>query len=293
MAYELVRPEGEKEKEKKSTVVGGARGLKEQDPRDRKDWETPPWARVGTAEWHKAWMGDSDSGYLDAFNALHTKMKNTRDRYEDQKRQLPLRKEAMMKEKSRTAWNVLKFGFVIPVVMWVLTQISLEIGAKSGFVAAMYLGLKFASFPIILTSVFFFLPPSVRDYVNCRFRYNVLTHPTRHSKYRDEHHIVSFAEEEHFLNHNLQQIKDFEKRVKAEKLDQPAAGEDYVFLDEMSDRQKEVLREIEGLAEFKDCVARPGQERISAGYGWLIVGLGILMGIIVLMVIVAEIHLTS
>ena len=282
MAYELVKPEGEEGQEN----AGGV------DPRDRKDWDTPPWARVGTEAWHKAWMEDADSGYLDSFHTLQTKLKHTREQYLYQKSQIPVRKEAMRKEKNSAAWHVLLFGFVIPVAMWLLTQLFLELGTQSGFSATAYLVSKIATFPVLILSIFFALPPSARDYVNSRYRYNVLNNPARHSKFRDEHHIVSFAEEEHFLKHKLDKMKEFDERVKREKLDQAAAGEDFVFLDEMSEKQKQTLAELEKLAEFEDCQARPGDTRINAGYAWIIVGFGIMMGVAVIVVVLAGIRLT-
>ena len=280
MAYELVKPQGE---EGNNETV---------DPRDRKDWDKPSWAKVGTEDWHKQWMNDSDSGYLDAFHAKMAKMDHTYDQYKHQLSTLPTRKEELRKEKNNAWWNVIKFAFVIPVGWWVVTQMILEFSSEGSALEMAHLVAKILAIPIVVVCVFFLLPASGRDLVECQRRYNILNYHALHQRFRDNNNVVSFAEEEQFLHYQMKLIDEFRKKAKREKLDTTAAGEDYVFLDEMSDRQKEVLHEMDELAEFKDHQARSGDFRKKSGYEWIIIGFGILFGTLVLIVVFAGIRMS-
>ena len=277
MPYELVRQEGEEKNDKDRAA---------QDPRTRRDFDAPPWAKVGSEDWHKAWMSEADAGYLDTFNDLYTKMKITRSRYEEQLQSIPFRKRDLKKDRFRAGIMVLVFALIIPVVMWGISKGVLALYTDSTFGKLFYIAVKVISFPVILASIFFMLPPAARDYVNRRHCYNVLMHHEAYAQYRADNNIVCYAEEEHFLRFRLQKMREFDERVKKEKLDTTGAGEDYRSIDEMSEKQTAVLEELRELSEFKDYQASAAKMRRHAGYEWILVGFGILIGTITLVVIV-------
>ena len=277
MPYELVKQDEDEQKGKKQV---------EQDPRTRRDFDAPPWAKVGSEDWHKAWMSEADAGYLDTFNDLYTKMKITRSRYEEQLQSIPFRKLEMKKDRFRAGIMVLVFALIIPFLMWGLSKVVLEFFTDSTFGRLFYVAVKITSFPVILASIFFMLPPAARDYVNQRHCYNVLMHHEAYGQYRANNNIVCFAEEEHFLRFHLQKMREFDERVKKEKLDTTGAGEDYRSIDEMSGKQSEVLEELREMSEYKEYRASAVNMRRHAGYEWILVGFGILIGTIALVVIV-------
>ncbi len=281
MAYELVKPEGEEQKKNEEEI----------DPRDKKGWEPPPWAKVGTESWHKAWMGDADSGYVDSFNSLKKQIDHTRMLYQDQLGTIPRRKEILVKEKNTAWFHVILFMLLLPALMLLLTQLALEFGTEDTLWGIVYLILKVASVPVIIVCVFFALPASARDMVNAQWRYRVLMHPEKYGKYRAQHDVVTFAEEEHFLKHNIGKIDDFYKRVKEEHLDQSAAGEAFVFLDEMSEKQTGILAEMQKLSQFTDYQARVSQLSKKAGAEWILMGFGIFFGLIVLVLVFSGIKM--
>ena len=274
MAYELVKPEGEADQQAEA-----------EDPRFKKGWEPPPWAKVGSESWHQAWLDHADNGYTDSYNMYKKQMENTYMLYMDQLGRLPEKKDNLRKEKNAAWWHVFAFLLVVPAVMILLTQFCLMFGTEDAVWGIVYLVFKVLTVPVILVSVFFALPAAARDLVNTQWTYNVLTKPALHGTYRAKNDIVTFAEEEHFLKHRIKEIEDFKARAKREHLDQPAAGEDFVFLDEMSEKQQAVLDEMMKLAEFEDYQARAGLLRKKAGYEWLIMGWGIMFGLAALVLV--------
>ena len=122
MPYELVRQEGEEKNDKDRAA---------QDPRTRRDFDAPPWAKVGSEDWHKAWMSEADAGYLDTFNDLYTKMKITRSRYEEQLQSIPFRKRDLKKDRFRAGIMVLVFALIIPVVITVYSDRSFTFITKT------------------------------------------------------------------------------------------------------------------------------------------------------------------
>ena len=247
MPYELVHQEGEELPVANSFAYG--------DPEKRSEDD---------------WIGDA--GYSDAFHTLKKQMDFTRAQYKDQLKDLPERKKKLSKELMKKWFQVFLFLIIIPVGLWILTDILMELSLKLDAFSVAYLVMKILLFPAIFVSVFFFLPPAIRSLVNCQWRYSVFNNPTAHARYREKYDIVSFAEEEHFLRTRLGKFEQFDERVKLEQLDQVGGGEEFILLDDMSEKQKETLSEMQELAVFKDYQARVGTNRVEGDARWILLG---------------------
>lgn len=223
----------------------------------------------------KNWMGDADAGYSDAFRNLKTQIDRNHELYQDQLATLPLRKGKLRKELTKSWFSVILFLFIIPVGMWVITDILLNIGTKSGIMAIVYLVFKILLFPVIFASVFFLLPPAIRTLVNCQRRYNAFNHPEAHAKYRDQFDIISFADEEHFLRQRLSEHAQLEERIRREHLDEVGGGEDSYSIDELSSKQAATLEEMQRMSVFRDYQARIGTNRVEGDAKYVMLGLGI------------------
>ena len=245
MAYELVMPEG-MELQKPESVSEAA-----------------------------DWMGDADAGYSDAFRNLKSQIDRNHGLYKDQLATIPIRREKLKKELTKSWFQVILFLFIIPVGMWVVTDILMNIGAEHGIVATAYLVFKILLFPVIFLSVFILLPPAIRTLVNCQRRYNAFNHPEAHEKYRDRFDIVSFADEEHFLRQRMLEYEKFEERIRREHLNEVGGGEIFYSIDEMSGKQAATLAEMQKMAVFRDYQARIGTNRVQGDAKYVLIGLGV------------------
>jgi len=244
MPYELVTPEGE---EKVSPDVTFSKG----------------------------WVGNADAGYSDSFRALKAKMGFVRQQYKDQMDSIPVRKKALRKELKKCWFDVLLYLLIIPIGLTLLTDLLMNLGVDNGFFAIVYLIMKILYFPACFVSLFIALPPTIRTLINCQRRYNAFMNPAEHAGYRDKYDIVSFGEEEHFLRQQLLKHEEFDHRVRTEHLDEVGGGEEVISLDEMTEKQKATLWEMEEMAVFKDYQARIGVNRAEGDIKWIILGLGV------------------
>lgn len=253
MPYELVHPEGEEA------------------PKDMGIADMEKYA-AGTAE-----IGDA--GYSDAFRALKAKMDFTEQQYRDQLATMPVRKMKLRKELIKGWISALVFLIVIPLGFVIITDLLMNAGTKSGLVGIIYIFFKVAMFPAIFISVFFLFPPAVRTLINVQRRYNAFNHPDSHAGYRDKFEIVSFAEEEQFLRKRLEEFDQFDRRTRAENLDHAGGGEDVINQDDMTQKQRETLEEMQRLSIFRDYQARISAGRVEGDSKFVIIGFGI--GIII------------
>ncbi len=275
MAYELVQTEE-------------LTASKKQNPKDRRDWDPPEWAKQKEDDW----VGEADSGYSDTFRDLKKKLDHTFQLYRDQLERVPLHQQELKKEKRRAWWNVLKFAVVIPASFFLITVFLGGYAVGNDVVDTIYKIFKIVDVPVVILSEFFLLPAAARDLANCQFRSAVLNNPNRYANYREKEHVVTFAEEQHFLRHEIKKIKAFNERIEKEGLDQVGGGEFFVFLDEMTEKQAETLEEMRELSTFKDCQARVGEKRVNAGYEWVTLGFGILFGMLLLIAVFAGIRMS-
>ena len=131
MAYELVKPEGEADQQAEA-----------EDPRFKKGWEPPPWAKVGSESWHQAWLDHADNGYTDSYNMYKKQLENTYMLYMDQLGRLPEKKDNLRKEKNAAWWHVFAFLLVVPAVMILLTQFCLMFGTEDAVWGIVHLVFK-------------------------------------------------------------------------------------------------------------------------------------------------------
>jgi len=223
------------------------------------------------------WMSKADAGYSDTFNKLKKEMDFVYGRYKDQLADLPKRKLALKRELKGDILKLASVTVIIPLAWYILEKIFLYLGTISGFFAALFLIVKILSFPLLIICYFFGLPPALRDLFNCAFRYRVLNISGQYDVYREKKEIISFDEEDHFLRFTIGKFERFYERIGAEGLNTVGGGEKMISLDELTPKQKETLAEMRELTVFHDVQARPGQERVSAGWKSLLLGFCILM----------------
>ena len=223
----------------------------------------------------KNWASYSDDGFLDTFLSLKKQMDFTRKQYRDQQNTLPLRKVQLRKQLIKSWFNVFLFILIIPVGLWILTDLFMKWGTTSGLASSVYLILKILLFPALFVSIFLAGPPSIRTLINTQRRYNAFFHPNSHAGYRDRFDIVSFAEEEHFLNQMLSRYAEFDERTKAEKLDQPGFGDSPLSPEEKAEKQRQILDEMQSISTFKDYQARINTHRLEGDMEWVLLGLAI------------------
>ena len=265
MPYELVKPE---EEEKTLEEIEDSVSGKNAPP---VQGYVPGMNRNANVDWRSM----ADAGYSDAFHNLKAKMDFTKDQYVYQLSQIPVRKKAIAKERRNAIITALVYGAGIPIGMWLLTDLFMNLSTISGAFAFFYLILKIAFFPMIFASMFFFFPPSVRTVVNCEFRYTVLNNPMTFSNYRESNQIVSVAEEEHFLRTEIGKHDAFEERIRTEGLDRVGGGDEMANTDELTERQIRILDEMQQMTIFKDYQARVSGNKKEGGVLWVFLGLGI------------------
>ena len=223
----------------------------------------------------KNWKDEADSGYLDSFRKLKAEMDFTRKEYQDQMNSLPARKAQLSKELKKAWFNVALYLFIIPIGLWVLTDLFMNWGASSGGAATVYVILKILLFPGLFASIFIALPPTIRTLINVQRRYNVFNNANAHAAYRARYDIVSFPEEEHFLRQMLMKYENFDERIQTEGLDQPGGGDPQASVDERTERQAAILDEMQSLTIFKEYRARTNINRLEGDLKWVLLGLGI------------------
>ena len=120
----------------------------------------------------KNWASYSDDGFLDTFLSLKKQMDFTRKQYRDQQNTLPLRKVQLRKQLIKSWFNVFLFILIIPVGLWILTDLFMKWGTTSGLASSVYLILKILLFPALFVSIF--LAPQQPCRVQGSFRYRKL-----------------------------------------------------------------------------------------------------------------------
>ena len=113
--------------------------------------------------------------------------------------------------------------------------------------------------------------------MNNIYRDNVLNLPGKEP-------IITFVDEKKFLNQKINEIEMFYERIETEGLDIKGGTFQLGADDEMSEYDQKILDEMRSLSLFKECSATVTEIKREAGYAWLIVGLGIFLGLIVALV---------
>ncbi len=216
-----------------------------------------------------------DAGYSDSFRALKSQMDFVLRQYNDQLASIPYRKMKLRKELIRAWISVAVFLLAIPIGMWVLTDILMNVGTGNGFFAILYLIFKLLFFPVCFLSLFIALPPAIRTLINCQRRYNAFMNPAYHAAYRDKYDIVSFGEEEHFLRQMQTKHEQFEERIRREHLDEPGGGEGLEAQEDLTEKQRATLAEMQEMTIFKDYQARIGVNRVEGDSKWVFLGIGV------------------
>ena len=233
-------------------------------------------SEINEQDWYKNEKSWGDSGYSDSFRALKSQIDYNYNRYKDQLVFLERRRENLTKEK----WASLKMLLVIflmPVIVFFLERLFTFLGAKSGIFGILAISFMILLPVSIVVCEIFMLLPAARNLMNNIYRDNVLNLPGKEP-------IITFVDEKKFLNQKINEIEMFYERIETEGLDIKGGTFQLGADDEMSEYDQKILDEMRSLSLFKECSATVTEIKREAGYAWLIVGLGIFLGLIVALV---------
>ena len=230
-------------------------------------------SELNEQDWYKNEKSWGDSGYSDTFRALKSQIDYNYNRYKDQLIFLERRRENLTKEK----WGTLKMLLLIiltPVIVFLLGRLFTILGAMSGIFGILAIAFLILLPISIVVCEIFMLLPAARNLLNNIYRDNILNLPGKEP-------IITFVDEKRFLNQKINEIEMFYERIEIEGIDIKGGTFQLGADDEMSEYDQKILDEMRSLSLFKECSATVTEIKREAGYAWLIVGLGIFLGLIV------------
>ncbi len=226
---------------------------------------------------------EGDGGYLDTFNALKDQIDFNYVQYKEQLKSLVYRQEDVRND-LKTAKRIMLIVFFIPFAVFLLLQVFIYLGSFQnmfgGLCAVFGTVISIAVYPIAIICEVFLLPGMVKNYTNYLGQYRILTSDKGLEEYRKSNDIISFQDEKKFLKKKIMEYDTFYELVAVEGLDKKdgnLASDDSGF---MTDEQKKVLDKMRSLSIFHDYKATVSATRKEVGVMWLIIGLGILMGLV-------------
>ena len=240
-------------------------------------------------DWYKDERIMADGGYGDSFRALKSQIDYNYRRYKEQLVSLETRKQNLKKDKNESLKMLLQIMFA-PVGVLILMQIFTILGAAYGVFGLFDLGFLILLPIAVIVCEFFLLPAAARNLVNSIHREKVLNNPgqenenaIKNGKIKNtENRIITFVDEKKFLCNQIHKIEDFYERIEKDGIDQKggkfrlgaASGE-------LSDVDRRILDEMRGMSVFRDYKATVSELKRQADASWIIIGLGILVGVVV------------
>ena len=233
-------------------------------------------SELNEQDWYKNEKSWGDSGYSDSFRALKSQIDYNYNRYKDQLISLERRRINLNKEKW-SSFRMLMFIFLTPAVVCLLGRLFTFLGAKSGIFGFFAIAcLVILPFSVIICE-FIMLLPAARNYMNNVYRVNVLNLPGKEP-------IITFVDEKRFLNKKINEIEMFYERIETEGIDIKGGTFQLGADDEMTDYDIRILNDMRSLSIYKEHSATVTEIKREAGVAWVIVGIGILFGLIVVAV---------
>lgn len=223
---------------------------------------------------------EGDGGYLDTFNALKAQIDFNYVQYKEQLKSL-VRRNNDVKQDMHIALRLLLIVALIPVVIFLILQLLSYIGEYVHFIALLYVVINMAFIPATIVCEIFLLPGMARNYVNYLEQYRLLNSDDVLRDYRESNDIISFPDEKRFLKKKIMEYDTFYELVAVEGLDRADGNLGGFDTAEMTEDQKRVLDKMRSLSVFHEYKASVSQTRKEVGIKWLIIGLGLLVGAIV------------
>ena len=221
---------------------------------------------------------EGDGGYLDTFNALKNQIDFNYVQYKEQLKSLVKRLEDVKSDRNHALKLVLIVG-LFPIAYNLLLQILVIFGMDYGLPALIYSILNIFNIPVILVCEVILMPIFAKNLANHIGQYRILTSDEFLKDYRKNNNIISFQDEKRFLKKTIMEYDTFYELVAVEGLDRKdgnLAGSDS---DVLTEDQRKVLDKMRSLSVFKEYKATVGLTRKEVGIKWLIIGLGLLMGL--------------
>ncbi|MBO4591681.1 MAG: hypothetical protein J5684_03865 [Eubacterium sp.] len=232
-------------------------------------------------DWYNNEKNMGDGGYGDSFRALKAQIDYNYSRYKEQLVILEQRKQNLLKDK-KDSLRMLLIIMLTPVGIYVLFQIFAFLGAVYGLFNLLA-GILIICLPIsVIICEFFMLPAAARNYINNIYRDKVLNLPGKGNN------IITFVDEKNFIYTKLREIERFYERIEKYGIDQKGGKMKLgAYSGELLDADREILEEMRGMSLFKDYKATVSELKREASAAWLIIGLGLMGGVIIVIMALA------
>ena len=241
-------------------------------------WNT---ADVINQDWYDNEMNMGDGGYGDSFRALKAQIDYNYNRYKEQLVSLENRRLNLTNDKKASLKMLLIIMFA-PAVLLLFVQIFTYLGALHGIFGIFAVGGMILQPFAVVVCEFFLLPGATRNLVNNMYRDKVLNLPG------DGNRIITFVDEKKFLFSKIHEIENFYERVEQDGIDQKGGRFKLgASSGELNDSDKKILDDMRSLSLFTDYKATVSELKREAGMAWLLIGLGILVGISVVILVYA------
>ena len=251
-------------------------------------------------DWYDKEKYSGDSGYGDSFRALKSQIDYNYKRYKEQLSSLDDRKAALIKDKN-DSFNMFLMILFAPVVIFLLMELFTYLGSKHGFFGLFAITFLVMIPIVVIICEFFLLPAAARNLVNNIYRVKVMNLPGsgyksgktslsngnmnntgRGGSWNNGSQIITFVDEKKYLLARISEIETFNRRIENFGLDQKGGKFKLgASSGELSDADQKILEEMRELSVFREYKATVSEIKREAGYSWILVGFGILVGVII------------
>ncbi len=232
---------------------------------------------------YKVWnykTGEGDGGFMDSFNALKYQIDFNYSQYKDQLRTLLVRQNKL-KDDYRSSIRQIFFVALIPVFYYIILRGVIWLGLRIDLVAVLYTVLVLFQAPLVFVCDFLLMPGFVKHMLNYKRQLVILNSGPELEKYRRKHDIISFYDEKVFLKNTIEQYDKFYEDMIIEGWDKKSTTEAWKNVKEPDKKQLEILDRMRSLSIFHECKASVVETRKAIGFGWVIVGFSIILGVLI------------
>ncbi len=232
---------------------------------------------------------EGDGGYLDSFNALKYQIDHNYILYKEQLKSLVTR-SAQVDDDVKIAWKSVIFIAILPLMVkllyWVLTPLAISHNPNvAGIFSGICVILNILTLPLAVVCEFFMLPGATKHLVNHITQRKLLNSDEFFKKYREGNDIISFVDEKKFLKKTIAEYDKFYELVAIEGLDKKDGNLQGADSDQMTDEQRQVLEKMREMSIFREYKATVVQTRKEVGFGWVIIGFGIFMAVLLIIAV--------
>ena len=224
-------------------------------------------------DWQNYETATADGGFLDTYNALKQEIDFTINQYKLQLGTFSERKAALSKD-CRNHLLMTAFVILIPVFYNLILYLLTKLGANNGFFSMLWFIFYIIEFPVLFIAYIIMLPGLLRNTANRMWQMKYLNSGPGLIEYRRNHGIVSFYDEEQFLNNKINEYNEFCHESEINGYNRSDGKFSIYDNNEMIPEQKQILDKMRKMSIFEEYRASVADTKRDAGPMWMVVCIG-------------------